>query len=563
MAGRNVIGASIVTILLAGCVFVVPLDAATRRRKVPGTERAKPESAQPAAKEGSAKVTAVRFWSLGDLTRIAIETTAPFKYRAERIGGPERIFFDIAGAKPALDADGAAGQKGMKVIAVGDSLLKQIRVAETQPGKTRIVLDLEGKPEFTASQLTNPDRLIVEIRSPDRGAPSVAPSVSRATKLSESPAREVAADIGNPRAASVDTPHAASVDAKIPPAPAAPVVVAARTPARVFTPPPPPTTTQKRELPMVELLESLKIDRLEKPLRGVPGPPLTLTAGLSRRDRAVLRPPGEPRAVEAELRTNPSRERAAASLPAKTNANGDRSLTRVLGLKLGRVVIDAGHGGKDHGTTGPSGLTEKDLVLDIALRLGALLEDRLGSEVFFTRKDDTFIPLEDRGPFANERKADLFLSIHANSSPLQTASGVETYYLNFTTSKSALDVAARENASSTKSIHDLGDLLKKIALKDKIEESREFATRVQSSLFVTSSSNNAAARNRGIKKAPFVVLIGANMPAVLVEIGFLSNTTDEALMKRGEHRQKIAEALYKGVSNYAGTLSRFDVAGRE
>ena len=146
---------------------------------------------------------------------------------------------------------------------------------------------------------------------------------------------------------------------------------------------------------------------------------------------------------------------------------------------------------------------------------------------------------------------------------VRTAAGVETYYLSFTTSKSALDVAARENSSSTKSIHDLGDLLKKIALKDKVEESKEFASRVQNSLFATSSTNNVQARNRGIKKAPFVVLIGASMPAVLVEIGFLSNANDEALMKRGEHRLKIAEALYKGIANYAGTLSHFDVAGRE
>ena len=135
-----------------------------------------------------------------------------------------------------------------------------------------------------------------------------------------------------------------------------------------------------------------------------------------------------------------------ASEPAKRNANGDRSLTRVLGLKLGRVVIDPGHGGKDVGTHGPSGLYEKEVVLDVARRLGSLIEDRLGSEVVYTRADDTFIPLEERPRIANDRKADLFLSIHANSSPYPSAAGVEMYYLNFTTSKAAMDVAARENA---------------------------------------------------------------------------------------------------------------------
>ena len=150
-------------------------------------------------------------------------------------------------------------------------------------------------------------------------------------------------------------------------------------------------------------------------------------------------------------------------------------MIRVLGLKVGRIVLDPGHGGHDTGTVGPEGLREKDLVLDVAKRLGALIEERMGSEVIYTRSDDTFIPLERRTEIANEAKADLFLSIHANSSPLRTAAGVETYYLNFTTSKAALDLAARENAGSQKSVYELQDLLEKIALKDKVEESREFA----------------------------------------------------------------------------------------
>ena len=184
----------------------------------------------------------------------------------------------------------------------------------------------------------------------------------------------------------------------------------------------------------------------------------------------------------------------------------------------------------------------------------------MGSEVIYTRSDDTFIPLETRTELANEHRADLFLSIHANSSPIRIASGVETYYLNFTTSKSALEVAARENASSQKSVYELKDLLQKIALKDKVEESREFAGKIQSSLFSLSARTNAKVRDRGVKKAPFVVLIGASMPSVLAEIGFVSNPKDEVLMKRSDYRQKIAEALYKGLSGYASTLSHFQVA---
>jgi len=228
---------------------------------------------------------------------------------------------------------------------------------------------------------------------------------------------------------------------------------------------------------------------------------------------------------------------------------------------LGRVVLDPGHGGHDAGTHGPSGLTEKELVLDISQRLAALLEDRLGSEVVLTRTDDTYVPLEGRTKIANDAKADLFLSIHANSSPVKSVTGVETYYLNFTTSRSSLDLAARENAPAESSIFDLKEVLEKIALKDKIDESREFASRLQTSLFALTKTTTPA-KNRGIKKAPFVVLIGAQMPSVLAEIGFLTNSSDEALMRKTEHKQKIAEALYKGIAAYAESLSQVQVVAK-
>jgi len=251
------------------------------------------------------------------------------------------------------------------------------------------------------------------------------------------------------------------------------------------------------------------------------------------------------------------------ALPAKRSSSGDPSMIRVLGLKVGRVVLDPGHGGHDTCTIGPQGLLEKDLVLDVTQRLGRLIEEKMGSEVIYTRSDDTFVPLERRTEIANEAKADLFLSIHANSSPLRTAAGVETFYLNFTTSKSALDLAARENAGSQMTVYELQDLLQKIALKDKVEESREFASRVQSALYALSArTSDARSKDRGVKKAPFVVLIGASMPSVLAEIGFISNAHDESVMRREEYRQRTAEALYKGLSGYASSLSHFQVAQR-
>jgi N-acetylmuramoyl-L-alanine amidase len=227
-----------------------------------------------------------------------------------------------------------------------------------------------------------------------------------------------------------------------------------------------------------------------------------------------------------------------------------------LGLKVGRIVLDPGHGGHDTGTIGPGGLKEKDLVLDIALRLGQLITERMGAEVIYTRTDDTFVPLETRTEIANEAKADLFLSIHANSSRLRTAAGPETFYLNFTTDPNALEVAARENAPSTRSIHELQDLVLKIARKEKVQESREFAASIQKALY----SGLRSGKNRGVKKAPFVVLIGAQMPSVLVEVAFLSNPREERLLKQPDYRQRLAEALYRGLFQYASTLSHFQLA---
>ena len=240
--------------------------------------------------------------------------------------------------------------------------------------------------------------------------------------------------------------------------------------------------------------------------------------------------------------------------PAAPTESGSRTLTRALGLKIGRIVIDPGHGGHDTGTIGPTGLEEKDVVLDVGLKLKKLLEQNTGCEVVMTRSDDTFIPLEERTAIANEKAADLFISIHANASPDKSARGIETYYLNFTSNPDALEVAARENATSQEAVHQLQDLIKKIAMTEKIEESQDFARQVQREVYTRVTKVSGAQRDRGIKKAPFVVLIGANMPSVLAEISFLTNPRDERLLKRSDYREKIAYALYEGILGYVKNL---------
>jgi N-acetylmuramoyl-L-alanine amidase len=244
---------------------------------------------------------------------------------------------------------------------------------------------------------------------------------------------------------------------------------------------------------------------------------------------------------------------ANAALPTR---DGQSTLTRTLGLKISRIVIDAGHGGHDTGTIGPTGLMEKDICLDVALRLGKIIGQRLpGAAVVYTRSDDTFIPLEERTRVANEAKADLFISIHANSSHDHAARGIETYYLNLKGSPDAMEVAARENATAQESIHDLEDIVKKIARSEKIDESREFAADIQESLAKRIQKLNKTVKDRGVRKAPFVVLVGADMPSILTEISFLSNPADERLLKNPEHRQRVAEGLYQGMANYLQNLN--------
>jgi N-acetylmuramoyl-L-alanine amidase len=242
----------------------------------------------------------------------------------------------------------------------------------------------------------------------------------------------------------------------------------------------------------------------------------------------------------------------------KLTRDGRRSLTRTLGLKINRIVIDPGHGGHDTGTIGPHGLMEKDVCLDVALRLGHLIEETLpGTQVIYTRKDDTFVPLEERTAIANQAKADLFISIHANSSRDPGARGIETYYLNFTSSAESMEVAARENANSSESQHDLQDLIKKIARNDKMEESRELAEDIQDTLSQRLELVSRTERNRGVKKAPFVVLIGANMPSVLAEMSFVSNPADEKLLRKPDQRQRIADGLYRGIATYLKSLNSY------
>ena len=505
-------------------------------------------------------VTAIRSWSLTEVTRIAIEVSGEFHTRSDRLHNPERVYFDIVGARPRLDARRTWSKE------IGDKLVQRVRVAETMPGTTRIVLDLAGPVEVTTSQLSNPNRLIVELRA-GTGPPIPTEPMLPAVK----PPPVVSAEIPKPNPS---RPEGYPVGAQIGAATGYPLGRERSSPsgkpaAEADTPPVNPRTetpVRKGEADSPALKP-----RSAPPVIAKSTPPAKSAPPAESLPTHPFDAPPQPRPTgqQASLKAEPPVPTASAppapmpgefSKAAKRTSSGGNSLTRALGLKVGRIVIDAGHGGHDQGTQSPHGLIEKDLVLDVAQRVGKLIEERMNAEVIYTRSDDTFIPLEGRTAIANQKKADLFLSIHANSSPIPRIAGMETFYLNFTDSKDALDVAARENASSQKSIFELQDIIQKITLHEKLDESREFASRIQAALFSFSSRNLPGQKNRGIKKAPFVVLIGANMPSVLAEIGFLSNSREEALLKKPDYRQKLAESLYRGIAKYAEGLSHFQLA---
>jgi N-acetylmuramoyl-L-alanine amidase len=223
-----------------------------------------------------------------------------------------------------------------------------------------------------------------------------------------------------------------------------------------------------------------------------------------------------------------------------------------------RIVLDAGHGGWDLGTVGRKGLLEKDLVLDIAQRLGAMLQNRLGSEVIYTRQDDSYISLDQRADVANQAQADMFVSIHANYSDLESARGVETYYTNFFSPPESKEIEKRENGNVKKAVAPAS--LSTEELQEKIDGSRLLAASVQKSLFSTLSQQNSSIRNRGVKRASFVVLTGTAMPSILAEVSFVSSPSDEEKLQMANYRQRIADALYKGIARYAANSHRVKMA---
>jgi N-acetylmuramoyl-L-alanine amidase len=437
------------------------------------------------------RVRDVKTWNSENSARIIVTLDDTIAFNAAHIAAPERIYFDLHRAKLTPDI-------AKKNWDVKDGLLKSLRLGQNKDGVVRLVLDVNGARDYSAYLLANPYRLVIEVHA----KPVASANGSEVASATTPTASASSAAAKNAKAESDDT------DSKPRPAPG----------------------------------ETVSVSAESKP---APGGKASASAAAAAKQPA------------AKSKADATKSAALApQTESKPTRDGQRSLTRALGLKISRIVIDPGHGGHDTGTIGPHGLMEKDLCLDVALRLGHEIEEKLpGAEVIYTRKDDTFVPLEERTAIANDAKADLFISVHANSSHDAAARGIETYYLNFATSEESMAVAARENALAQSSLHDLQDIIKKIARNEKVEESKELASDIQDSLTHRLQLVSQDERNRGVKKAPFVVLIGANMPSVLSEISFISNPSDEKLLKKTDQRQRVADGLYRGIASYLDSLN--------
>jgi N-acetylmuramoyl-L-alanine amidase len=449
----------------------------------------------PEKKLSNSSVENIRYWEAPNSVRVVVDLTAEADFKQGEAKSPDRVFIDIAQSRLNAALVG-------KPLSVGLGLLQQIRVGQYDASTVRVVLDVGDSGKVTSFALHDPERLIIDVVSAD-SRNSIAPGTATAVPVSAPPAPLTTTPVAETTKSSPPLLATASnLDAA--PAPAAKSAPVAE------KKPPVASTTPK---------SAAKIN------------------------------------VATKVDAKPA-EDDVTIIPAKPTGNGDRSLVRSLGLKLQRVIIDPGHGGHDTGTIGPSGYTEKDLVLDVSKRLKGLIEKEIGAEVILTRDDDRFIPLESRTAIANQHEGDLFISVHANSSRVRTVRGVETFFLNLTTSREALDIATRENAASEHSIHELQDLSKKILLQDKVEESRELARVMQKSL----AGRKNSGVDRGVKQAPFIVLMGANMPSILTEISFISNPQEEKLLKDSDYRQSIAESLFAGVKSYSESLSGLKTA---
>jgi N-acetylmuramoyl-L-alanine amidase len=262
--------------------------------------------------------------------------------------------------------------------------------------------------------------------------------------------------------------------------------------------------------------------------------------------------------LEKGAPSTPPAGAGAAGAPAKKPepARGGYSMARQLGLGIRSIVIDPGHGGADPGCLDGAGLKEKDLALDISLRLRDLIKGATKLDVIMSRETDIYVPLENRTVVANQRRADLFVSVHINAFPDKRRQGVETFYLNFSLDPKVNEIAARENFTTTKTIGEMDKIIRKIVQNSKIIESRDLAEKIQGSLIRNLALQYTDVKDLGTKGGPFWTLIGCEMPSVLVEVSHISNAKEAQRLRSEAYRQQIARGIFDGLMAYVQSLGK-------
>jgi N-acetylmuramoyl-L-alanine amidase len=476
-------------------------------------------------------IRAIRRLVLPDAVRIVIELDGEVpEFHDERLANPVRVFVDL----PATQAAPELVDRTIRFES-DDDVVRQVRLGRHPNTTTRVVVDASGISSYSVYPLYGPHRLVIDF-------------VKDAAPVLPLPGRRLAATTIASLSKAPTTPPLLPRERANEPLQGrrVPVPTAASLP-RANIPRPLP-----RETPLLPLASTAIKTRPIAAVTPSPGQPLTpaLEGMLAAATTATMTTTTSPAPIAATTTTTTTTIAPASPPP---NIAGGLSIARQLGLGVSRIVIDPGHGGHDPGGV-IRGTNEAQIVLDVALRLEKLLESVPGVQVILTRRTDDFLPLQERTAIANREGADLFLSIHANANANTQASGVETYFLNFATNSSAAATAARENATSGQAMGALPEFLKTIALNNKMDESRDFATLVQRSMVAALRPNNKTLRDLGVKQAPFVVLIGASMPSVLAEISFLTNVQEARLLRTQIYRQKIAEALYEAIRKYQSSL---------
>ena len=450
-------------------------------------------------------VMPAKYWSSKDYTRVVVQTSGPTAYKEElleKIGNrPRRLYLDFQNSY--------IEPRYRSPIPIEDGLLKQVRTGQFSPDTVRVVLDIQSISDYKIFSLPDPFRVIIDVRGKkkENGLALVEP-------LSPPPAPPEPPRPLQPQPA-VGVEQTAPPTALSQPDPEQ--VGAGQSESEQIA--------EQPTLPENEI-QAVETERLE----AYQGPILVL------RENRKLAAPVVSRSEDL-VRQDP--------VPADKI-----SLAQQLGLGIGTIVIDPGHGGKDPGAIAFD-MKEKDIVLKTGQRLADHLRDKLGATVILTRESDSFLPLEERTAIANTNSADLFISLHINAHPSPDIRGFETYFLNLTTNAEAMRVAARENATSTHQLSDLQDILSDIMRNSKISESSRLAGRVHQSIDSGLSETHFALKDMGVKQAPFYVLIGAEMPAILIEIAFISNPEDAKMLGDDEFIDKLAERISDGISQYA------------